>query len=315
MKQTVLHKRDDIVMREFAAGRENVLRTLAYFDVFNYPITKEEIQQFLPGQLSSEKLELCLQQLLEVGIIFRHQQFYSLQNNLLLVHRRKEGNARAEQMLAIAARIGRFLYRFPFVRAVGVSGSLSKNFADEKADIDFFIITKSNRLWIARTLMHLYKKLTFLVGRQHYYCMNYYVDEDALLLKDKNIYTAIELKTLLPVSGETTMQQLFIINTWADEWFPQCKFRSQQKADASTTFLKRMLEMVFNNLLGNWLDDRLQKITSRRWKHKEAKGKKNNSGRTMGLITDKHFAYSNSGSLRENVLAMYEKRLRDLGIQ
>lgn len=302
-------------MQEFAANRESVLRTLAYFDVFNYPITKEEICQFLPEKLSIEKLEDCLEQLKMEKSIFHHQQFYSLQNNLLLVHRRKEGNQRAEQLLAKAARIGRFLYRFPFVRAVGVSGSLSKNFADQKADIDFFIITKANRLWIARTLMHLYKKLTYLVGRQHYYCMNYYVDEEALLLKGKNIYTAIELKTLLPLNGHTATEQLFEVNDWANEWFPQCEFRKQERKDPPATFIKKIGEWLLNNKVGNWLDDQFEKITSRRWKRKEAKGKKNNSGRAMGLITNKHFAYSNSGSLREKVLAMYEKKLRDLGIQ
>jgi predicted nucleotidyltransferase len=314
MKQTLLHRNENAVMHEFAAGKENILRTLAYFDIFNYPLTKDEIHQFLLGQLSMRQLQKCLEQMVEDRIIFNQQEFYSLQNNLLLIHRRRMGNQRAEQLLTKAEKIGRFLYQFPFVRAVGVSGSLSKNFADENADIDFFIITKANRLWIARTLMHLYKKLTYLVGRQHYYCMNYYIDEEALPLKDKNIYTAIELKTLLPLNGQPAMQKLFDLNKWTNEWFPQCEYRQQLKKDPSNSLIKKIGEWIFNNSVGNWIDDRLQTITSRRWKKKEAKGKKNNSGRTVGLITDKHFAYSNSGSLREKVLAKYAKKLLELGI-
>ena len=58
-----------------------------------------------------------------------------------------------------------------------MSGSLSKHFADEKSDIDFFIITSANRLWIARTCMHLFKKVSYIAGKQHWFCMNYYVDE------------------------------------------------------------------------------------------------------------------------------------------
>ncbi len=119
-----------------------------------------------------------------------------------MVKRRQQGNLRAEQLLPKAMKIGRFLSVFPYVRGIGISGSLSKMYAHEKADFDFFIITKANRLWIARTFMHLFKKLTFLTGKQHYYCMNYYLDEKALKLRDQNIYTAVEAITLIPVSGK-----------------------------------------------------------------------------------------------------------------
>ena len=47
---------------------------------------------------------------------------------------------------------------FPFVRAVGISGSLSKQYADENSDIDYFIITAANRLWIAKNLPAYFQK-------------------------------------------------------------------------------------------------------------------------------------------------------------
>src|SRR2546430_6574247 len=87
-------------------------------------------------------------------------------------------------------------------------------------DIDFFIITSANRLWIARTCMHLFKKLTFLTGRQHWYCMNYYIDEEALNIEEHNIFTATELITLLPVCGNGTMQRFFQMNSWVSVYFP-----------------------------------------------------------------------------------------------
>jgi hypothetical protein len=87
---------------------------------------------------------------------------YSLQNNYALVDRRRNGNRKANQLLAKANEITKLLYNFPYVRAIGIQVLYSKNFADKNADIDYFIITKANRLWIARTLMHLYKKLPFL---------------------------------------------------------------------------------------------------------------------------------------------------------
>jgi hypothetical protein len=141
-----------------------ILKLLAYFDIFQYPLTKNEIRQFLVSKDTEEGLDKLLRGLVTRKTVFLHLGFYSLHNNPLLAHRRTAGNTRAEKMLPKAFTTGRFLFRFPFVRAIGISGSLSKNFADEKADIDFFIITKANRLWIARTIMHRFQKTYFHYG-------------------------------------------------------------------------------------------------------------------------------------------------------
>ncbi len=317
MRASLLNKTNDLLIPAFVSnrvGKESILRALAYFDIFRYPLTKEEIVKFMDQPADYRKAEEWLSELLSAGIIFLHQGLYSLQDNPLIIHRRNEGEQRAEQLLKKAKRIGRFLYQFPFVRAVAVSGSLSKNFADEKADIDFFIITKANRLWLARTIMHLFKKLTFLAGRQHYYCMNYYIDEKALLLEEKNVFTAIELKTLLPVSGENTTNDFFTANQWANEWLPSCEYRRQEQKDRRVNIFKRSAEWILNNSFGNTLDKWLLKITSRRWKNKKEKGKKNEKGMMMGLITDRHFARSNPGNFQAKVLQQYEKKVGELSV-
>jgi len=294
---------------------ESILGALAYFDIFYYPLTLSEIRQFRQLKGADTDLESCLADLVSRRIVFRTGDLYSVQNNPLLAYRRKEGNQKASYLLTKAARVGRFLQKFPFVRAVGISGSLSKNFADRRADFDFFIITAPNRLWIARTLMHLYKKWVTLFGRQHFYCMNYYIDEEALLLEDRNIFSAIELKTLLPVSGSTSMHKLFAENNWTEYWLPHCDYRKQEKKDKSPSIFKRSFEWLFDNKTGNKLDDYFFHLTTRRWKNKEVKGKKNEKGQIMRLNTGKHFAKSNPGAFQEKVLAIYEKKMEDLRIR
>ncbi len=293
-------------------GKESILKTLAYFDIFRYPLTIEEITRFMDQPADNRNMEQWLAELQANGEVFLNQGCYSIQDNPLLVHRRHEGEHRAKQLLVKANKIGRFLYQFPFVRAVAISGSLSKNFADEKADIDLFIITRANRLWIARTFMHLYKKLTYLRGRQHYYCMNYYLDEEALLLEDKNIYTAIELKTLLPVCGSDVTRDFFNANQWANEWLPSCEYKTQQQKDPWNNFLKRSVEWFFNNRFADALDKYLMRITDRRWQVKQKKGKKNNKGIPMIMLTGRHFAKSDPGNFQAKVLQQYEQRSSEI---
>lgn len=290
----------------------SVLRILAYFDIFHYPLYRQEIRQYLDRTVDEHILDQWLDYLVAAKRIYRYHDLYSLQNNPLLGLRRKEGNERAALLLKKAGRIGRFLFRFPYVRAVGVSGSLSKNFADEKADIDFFIITKSNRLWIARTFMFMFVKLAALVGKRDLYCMNYYIDEDALQLKEQNIFVAIELKTILPIAGNENMQQFFHSNQWADEWFPVCEYRQAERPDPKPGLFKRCVEWLFNNKPGDKLDDRLFNISARRWNNKEAKGERNGKGLIVAMDAGKHFSRSNPGSFQEKVLRAYEDKLREL---
>ena len=228
------------------------------------------------------------------------------------MHRRRLGNQRAEKLLIRAGKIGRFLYHFPYVRAVAVSGSLSKNYADEKADIDFFIITKANRLWIARTIMHLFKKLTFITGHQHYFCMNYYIDEEGMMIDSRNVFTAIEIATLLPVSGKKELDKFFVINNWCHQFFRSPGNSHLQIDTAGHSRFKRSVEWMFDNTMGNSLDNWLLKLTTRRWEQKSNRGKVNKKGHTMGLVTGKHFSRYNSGAFQEKVLAMYEQKLIDL---
>lgn len=293
-----------------------VLSVLAYFDIFQYPLAKNEIQSFLKKPVSEIELNNTLQNLLAMRSVFVHHGYYSLHDNPLLSLRRKEGNLKAERLIPKAHKIGRFLYRFPFVRAIGISGSLSKNFADEKADIDFFIITKAERLWIARTIMHLFKKLTFLTGHQHYFCMNYYVDEKAMMIEPQNIFTAMEIVTLLPVAGEKTMDRFRIINKWAYRFFPSFgtdRFIPEINKD-KIPWYKKMAEYVFDNRLSDQLDNWLLKLTTRRWQQKNKKGIRNKNGHTMQLETGKNYCRSNPGAMQEKVLALYEQKLRLLGL-
>ncbi len=229
----------------------SILKTIAYFDLFNYPLTLEDIRRFLDIEADEAGISAETEMLVREGRLYQLGAYYSLQNNAALALRRLRGEAHADELLRIAARGARLLYHFPFVRGVCISGSLSKRCADEKADIDYFIITSANRIWIARTLMHLFKKLTFLTGHQHRFCMNYYVDEDALEIREKNIFTAIELFTLLPMCGDEELNEFFHANDWAAEYFPGYRNRGRKAQEThSASFIKRLFERVLSNRLG-----------------------------------------------------------------
>ena len=72
---------------------------------------------------------------------------------------------------------------------------------------------------------------------------------------------------------------------------------------------------MFNNKPGDHLDNFLMGITTRRWKRKEKTGKRNKKGLTMGLVTGKHYAWSNPESFQEKILFLYDQKLTELKLQ
>jgi hypothetical protein len=293
----------------------SILKTLAYFDIFDYPLSSEEIVFFLDNDVSTPSVEAALDLLVLEQRVFRIGQFYSLQDKPSLAQRRLKGNQYAQQLLSIGRRISGRLFQFPFVRGIGISGSLSKNFADEKADIDYFVITHPNRLWIARTAMHLYKKWSYLTGRQDWFCMNYFIDEEALEIREKNIFTAMELITLLPISGNGSLTAFFDANDWVSEWLPQYRNRTRTtQGQWHSSRLKSCMEWLLDNKFGDWVDDRLHKLTTRRWQRKEAQGLRNAKGFPMSLQTDKHYSRPNPGMLQKRILTTYTSKLMDIDV-
>ena len=290
----------------------SILKVLVYFDLFRYPLTSTELRLFLDRPAEEIEFNKVLDEMINEKKIFLIGEFYSLHNDLSLVERRIKGTQRAARLLLKAEKIAALLYKFPYTRGIAISGSLSKNFADENADIDYFIITKANRLWIARTLLHLYKKNPFLKNRKQYYCMNYFIDEGDLVIEEKNIYTATELYTVIPMAGNGSVKKFFETNSWSHNYFPNRQLpyvKADLKKDAS--WLKILAESILNNKFGDWLDNYFLKITTRRWKKKEDEQRLNAKGERMGLKTAKHYSKPNPIFFHDKFLSKYEKKLEE----
>ena len=289
--------------------RKHILTTLAYFDIFHYPLHGEEIHRFHGQPASRAETDEELRSLTEEHTICFIDGFYLLNNDGGLVIKRKEANRLAARQMVIACKSARLLSRFPYVKGIAISGSLSKNYADEKADIDFFIITTANRLWIARTLMHLFKKLTYLSGRQNRYCMNYYVDEEAPVIEEKNIFTAIEISTLIPMHGKRSLDDFVIANSWVNQYFPLCRMDTDNTPGIKKGFLSAMIERLFNAGLGNRLDKWLMAITERRWKRKELRNLKNSKGNPLGMIVSRHCSKPNPKNFQDKVVSKFRQKI------
>lgn len=242
------------------------LKTILYFSIFRYPLNIDEIHSYTNhSDLSETKGELS--QLIERKILINIDGFYVYGNDLESVTKRLKGNIQAKKAMIIAKQRAKFISKFPFVKAVGISGSLSKGYYDNESDIDFFVITKDSKLWICRTFLMLYKKL-FLLNSRKYFCINYFISESQLEIQEKNRFTATELKTLIPLEGKTIFEDFYQNNNWINDYFSNFQPNTDSVNFTEKTNFTAFLEFLMNNKIGNGIDSLFKKLTLKKWNSK-----------------------------------------------
>ena len=245
-----------------------LLKPILYFSLFKYPLTEEEIFAFSEANCK-DQIKSELNDLVSNKVIYKIDNFYLTVNDETLIKRRLSGNQMAKDIHEKATKVSRFISKFPYVESVGISGSLSKGYYDDEGDIDFFIITSPKRLWIARTLLILYKKI-FLFNSKKYFCVNYFISSNSLEIEEKNRFTATELTTMLPMFGNGSFHDFYKQNKWVENYLPNKTIseRLSKLNQVKKPLFTRLIEGILNTKIGDWLDSFFLKITYKKWKVK-----------------------------------------------
>jgi len=245
----------------------SLLQRLVYFDIFSYPLTENELFNYCSfiNPDRDEGLRI-LHKLIDSGVINFNSGYYYLSHDSSVISTRLRDNKRAFDRLKTAHRFSYIISCFPFVRAIFISGSLSKNVMKPDDDIDYFIITEPGRLWLCRTFLTLFKKI-FLANSHHNFCLNYFVDSNSLEIPDRNIYTATEIAFLLPVYNYDLYCEFIRSNEWYKTEFPNLRVQ-EEKVSIRPWAIKKSLERIFHNRFGEWLDNKCFSVISSYWRKK-----------------------------------------------
>jgi hypothetical protein len=257
------------VLKKASAAQSAVLRALLYFDLFDHPLTEKEICNLIrTKQTSTGEVSLALRELCSEGALQLQDGFYFFPGKNSCIQRRLKGEAHAAVSLKTAMKYSKKIAKFPFVRGISLSGSISKNFMDNQSDIDYFIVTAPERMWVARTLLVLYKKI-FLLNSRKNFCVNYFLSEDNLEVPDKNMFTATEVSFLVPTFNYDLYRRFRNSNSWALDFLPNFPLRGQDYlVSLKSTGSKKILEKILSGKLGTWLDSYFFKATLKFWKKK-----------------------------------------------
>lgn len=207
-------------------SEHQVLKTLLYFEIFNYPLTKEEIWQFTTV---NEKNKTDFFKSLEKYKISTYKNFYFLKGKNKLVNLRLKREKISNTKIKKLQKIISILKLLPSVSFVGISGALSMKNCDIDDDMDIFIIAKQDLVWFTRLTLVIILILMKVYRRKNdkdvkdKVCLNFIIGNLNLAFsKDKqDLYLAHEIVQLNPVFDRDNTYVSFInANKWIIKYLP-----------------------------------------------------------------------------------------------
>ena len=293
----------------------DVLRTLLYYDIWKHPLTRREVYAFLPvNSMTLAEFEARLNaEGIGNSLCETRDHLYVRGHGDEIVDDRRRKEETADRLWRRAHMSMHIIKRFPFVRGVFVSGDLSKNVATPQSDVDFLIVTAPGRLWIARTLLILFKKIVFLNSKK-YFCLNYFVSEDHLRVDEENIFVATEIAHLKALYNEVLFGRYMTANRWIRKYFPNFSVThlAMQQVNNRRSVLQRVAEVLMLVLplsrIDEFLRQTMEKVWARRYPRVDAETRK----RILRCTHYESRAYV--GDFEERILAEYRERLRQFGL-
>jgi cellulose synthase/poly-beta-1,6-N-acetylglucosamine synthase-like glycosyltransferase len=234
-----------------------IQKTIAYSDIFDYPLTAQEIYRYLVGLAEPfDNIQAILDEQLSRHNVSFQDGYYTLPDREHIISIRECRQKTANGLWPKAVYYGNWISHLPFVRMVAVTGALAMNNVDPGADIDYLIVTEPGRLWLCRALVILLVRWASLKGVA--LCPNYMLSERALVFSDHSVYTAHELAQMIPLTGLEIYARIHQLNQWTEQFLPNANIprdRPPLKIPGNRyRFIQSWLERGLRTPLGNWLE-------------------------------------------------------------
>jgi hypothetical protein len=154
MINAVMHKESQTALEEA------IVRTVAWFSLFSYPVTAEDIWKWLVSEKEDFRLEdvracLCVSKRL-ASILQTQDGWYALACHKSLAEMQQGRHERildAARKFKKLRRVVRWFGLLPTVRSVAAVNTLSWWHTKPASDIDLFIAVRPGTLWITRLLL------------------------------------------------------------------------------------------------------------------------------------------------------------------
>lgn len=282
--------------------KQSIRQTIAFFDLFDFPLTAEEIQSHLYQYDKEVHIKEIKGVLSEMPEIEKIHDYYVIQGRAHLLDIRKAHKFIAEKWWGRVRLYGQYLINIPFVEMIAVCNNLAYDNARETSDIDLFIVIREGRLWTARLWITLL--LQFFGVRRHgnkiagRFCLSFFItpsklNMESLLTKEhEDPYLAYWTTLVTPIYGKETYEKFKTENqSWLKNKY-QLRF-GELNHKAFPFGKNKKNKSFFEWLLGGWPGNQMEKIIRFFLKKRALKKKEQLGSQASIVISDEMLKFHN----------------------
>lgn len=287
-----------------------IVKTVAFFDVLEYPLTVQEVSDRLLGYVASESDILVCLRGTDRLIMMRGYVVFPGRERLI---EQRLSQVAADQRLWKRVRKYAWVFRVvPFVQEVYICNRLAITQGTDESDIDVFVVARQGRMFFVRTLL---LGLFQLFGvRRHgsrvagRFCLSFFVDSSSRDLEgfsdsSSDVYFAYWLLLLRPLFAH---EDIRFSNPWLEKYFPRELVirQAQQTQSSGSSFVRRGLERLFSGTFGDFVEKRLVS-----WQLLRARKKFEAMGSPHGVVLTEHALKFHDRDMRRQYFSEWRKRV------
>ncbi len=255
---------------------KNILATITYYDVLDYPLTAFEIWKCLIrcttdhsnqswslqevyGAMLSPEINQYIQERNGLYILYGREHLFALRRKREFISYKK---------MARLQRIIFFLRCSPFVRMICVTGRLSYNNCDRKSDLDLLVVYENGHIWTGRFFLTI---ITHILGVRRYdkhindrICLNYHITTDSLCVPTKDLFAAHEYSFIIPIYDSGIYEKFVAENAWICSYKPHYIMQGRKYvASMSDHVIAKFFRVTGEWILGDkGMECRLRRLQS-----------------------------------------------------
>ena len=237
------------------SSSQSVIVPIIYSDIFNFPLHIDELWYYM-GQTTYKKEDVLATVIQHPQLSFQ-ENYICLKGKEVYIKKRIKNIPKVEMQYKKAKRVAFFLGLIPWVLCITLSGSLAAGQYKKNDDIDLFIITKPNTLWLSRflllgvvALLRKRRKKTQLHAPGSI-CINFLIDTEKLDMSifGRDMYIAWEVAQLKVLVNKHHTFELFLKrNTWIKNYVGYTVPSRNMSYPKEVTFLTRYLSRLAENI-------------------------------------------------------------------
>lgn len=184
---------------------------------FQSAFSRDQVYRYLRVRMEREHFDDAVEALKRRDIIFERGDILFIRDLEASLREKQHWSRdlflRHKHYLSLISRI-------PWVKYLALTGANAFESCRAQDDIDLFLVTQKDRLWLCYLALVLFSKA---LRKRKVFCINYLVDEENLHIRQQDYYTAVQIMQMAPLLENGFSQRLIESNPWIFQFLPNAR--------------------------------------------------------------------------------------------